>query len=86
MIVDKEVMMMMIAVNTITVMTVTQQMMKMMMTVIQVYRKVFKKATLDQRKGLSVGDFIETNVTVIYHRHRHQQQQHCHKSIISKYK
>ena len=86
MIVDKEVMMMMIAVNTITVVTVTQQMMKMMMTVIQVYRKVFKKATLDQRKGLSVGDFIETNVTVIYHRHRHQQQQHCHKSIISKYK
>ena len=86
MIVDKEVMMMMIAVNTITVITVTQQMMKMMMTVIQVYRKVFKKATLDQRKGLSVGDFIETNVTVNYHRHRHQQQQHCHKSIISKYK
>ena len=78
--------MMMIAVNTITVMTVTQQMMKMMMTVIKVYRKVFKKATLDQRKGLSVGDFIETNVTVNYHRHRHQQQQHCHKSIISKYK
>ena len=81
--------MMMIAVNTITVITVitvTQQMMKMMMTVIKVYRKVFKKATLDQRKGLSVGDFIETNVTVNYHRHRHQQQQHCHKSIISKYK
>ena len=39
--------------------------MMMMMPVMQVYRQVFKKATLDQRKGLSVGQFIETNVTVI---------------------
>ena len=39
--------------------------MKMTMPVMQVYRQVFKKATLDQRKGLSVGQFIETNVTVI---------------------
>ena len=46
------------------------------MMVMQVYRQVFKKATLDQRKGLSVGHFIETDVTVIYHHHHHH---HHHK-------